>query len=226
QNPCYLRVESSRHGEGHEFNPTTLDRPAWCDACAHLVFYHAITCHNCDYICHEQCQELVTLDCKTKLTPDSQSSQEEPFVESCNELPETCQINQQETQDDHTRQEDNDEEDDKFYEDASNDKSEYDNVVVEVVEAEDEKHEEEQQEKDLPPLDREEAQQKELLAVDSNKMTEYMSTLRKKVNSLQSQLVTNDTLEAWVQHYNATAQGLQIAKIGISGVGMNSSKHY
>ncbi|KAK8724611.1 hypothetical protein OTU49_011171, partial [Cherax quadricarinatus] len=44
ENPCYVRVEGSRPGEGHTFRPTTLDCPSWCDACAHLVFYHASTC--------------------------------------------------------------------------------------------------------------------------------------------------------------------------------------
>ncbi|XP_042870221.1 uncharacterized protein LOC122252045 [Penaeus japonicus] len=47
ENPCYVRVESGRPGEGHVFHPTTLERPAWCDACAHLVFSHATTCENC-----------------------------------------------------------------------------------------------------------------------------------------------------------------------------------
>ncbi|KAK4296960.1 hypothetical protein Pmani_030588 [Petrolisthes manimaculis] len=50
QNPCYVRLEGGRPGEGHVFRPTTLERPAWCDACAHLVFYHATTCHSKDPI--------------------------------------------------------------------------------------------------------------------------------------------------------------------------------
>lgn len=69
-----------------------------------------------------------------------------------------------------------------------------------VQEEQEEKHEEEQQEKELKD---------ELVPF---KKSEEVSTLRKTVSSLQSHLVDNDTLEEWVERYNASAQGLQIAK--------------
>nr|XP_053653764.1 ras association domain-containing protein 1 homolog isoform X1 [Cherax quadricarinatus] len=65
-------------------------------------------------------------------------------------------------------------------------------------EEQEEKHEEEAQEKEM---------KEEIF-----KKCEEVSTLRKTVNRLQSHLVDNETLEAWVERYNATAQGLQISK--------------
>lgn len=192
QNPCYVRVESGRPGEGHVFRPTTLERPAWCDACAHLVFSHATTCENCSYTCHEQCQDLVTLDCKADLTPDSNTSHEELYVESAEEHEaeeedeeEACVKVEEvkvEVEEEEEGQEENEEEEEK------------------VQEEQEEKHEEEQQEKELKD---------ELVPF---KKSEEVSTLRKTVSSLQSHLVDNDTLEEWVERYNASAQGLQIAK--------------
>ena len=35
---------------------------------------------DCGYTCHEQCQELVILDCKVDLTPDSDTSEEQLFL--------------------------------------------------------------------------------------------------------------------------------------------------
>lgn len=181
-NPCYVRVEGSRPGEGHVFRSTTLERPAWCDACAHLVFYHATTCHNCSYTCHEQCQDLVTLDCKTDLTPDSHTSEEDLYEDTDQgTLVKHEHLSNQNLSITVTSQE---EEEETAEEDS--------------YEEQEEKHEEEQQEKEL--------------LEEPYKKHEEVSTLRKSVNRLQSHLVDNETLEAWVEKYNATTQGLQIAK--------------
>ncbi|XP_069998355.1 uncharacterized protein [Penaeus vannamei] len=147
---------------------------------------------DCSYTCHEQCQDLVTLDCKADLTPDSNTSHEELYVESAEEHEaeeedeeEACVRVEEvkvEVEEEEEGQEENEEEEEK------------------VQEEQEEKHEEEQQEKELKD---------ELVPF---KKSEEVSTLRKTVSSLQSHLVDNDTLEEWVERYNASAQGLQIAK--------------
>ncbi|XP_071528338.1 uncharacterized protein [Panulirus ornatus] len=132
----------------------------------------APTSPDCSYTCHEQCQDLVTLDCKADLTPDSHTSQEDLCIDSTVKL---------ELEDSGTHEEEVLEEEE-----------------VSSHEELEEKHEEETQEKE----------QKD----ESSRKYEEVSTLRKTVNRLQSHLVDNETLEAWVERYNATAQGLQISK--------------
>ncbi|KAG5835310.1 hypothetical protein ANANG_G00242520 [Anguilla anguilla] len=49
-------------GEGHLFSPRSVARD-WCDACNHQVSARALTCKNCSYTCHLECEQLVRLDC-------------------------------------------------------------------------------------------------------------------------------------------------------------------
>ncbi|XP_066980213.1 uncharacterized protein [Macrobrachium rosenbergii] len=137
---------------------------------------------DCSYTCHEQCQDLVTLDCKTDLTPDSHTSEEDLYEDTDQgTLVKHEHLSNQNLSITVTSQE---EEEETAEEDS--------------YEEQEEKHEEEQQEKEL--------------LEEPYKKHEEVSTLRKSVNRLQSHLVDNETLEAWVEKYNATTQGLQIAK--------------
>nr|XP_045600332.1 uncharacterized protein LOC123759390 isoform X1 [Procambarus clarkii] len=140
---------------------------------------------DCSYTCHEQCQDLVTLDCKAELTPDSQTNQDDICIENT------------EDPDLHVSDTQGEEEDEEEEEEVEVDED-MEEELEDCQEEQEEKHEEEQQEKEMKD---------ELF-----KKCEEVSTLRKTVNRLQSHLVDNETLEAWVERYNATAQGLQIAK--------------
>ncbi|XP_064094930.1 uncharacterized protein LOC135207230 [Macrobrachium nipponense] len=141
---------------------------------------------DCSYMCHEQCQDLVTLDCKTDLTPDSHTSEEDLYEDTDQgTLVKHEHLSNQNLSITVTSQEEEEEEEEETAEEDS-------------YEEQEEKHEEEQQEKEL--------------LEEPYKKHEEVSTLRKSVNRLQSHLVDNETLEAWVEKYNATTQGLQIAK--------------
>ncbi|XP_068219612.1 ras association domain-containing protein 1 homolog [Palaemon carinicauda] len=141
----------------------------------------------CSYTCHEQCQDLVTLDCKTDLTPDSQTSDDDLYEDTeQGTLVRHEHLSNQNLSITVTSQEEEEEEEEETPEE-------------DCQEEQEEKHEEEQQEK-------------EQFLEEPFRKFEEVSTLRKSVNRLQSHLVDNETLEAWVEKYNASTQGLQIAK--------------
>ncbi|KAK7077068.1 putative Ras effector 1 C-terminal SARAH (Sav/Rassf/Hpo) domain [Halocaridina rubra] len=138
----------------------------------------------CNYTCHEQCQDLVTLDCKVDLTPDSQTSEEDLYIDT-----DQCTLVR--------------------HDNLSN--QNLNALIPDIAKEEEEEQDEEDSYEEQEEKHEEEQQEKELLEKPSRE-NEEISTLRKSVNRLQSHLVDNETLEAWVEKYNATSQGLQIAK--------------
>ncbi|XP_056878409.1 ras association domain-containing protein 5 [Takifugu flavidus] len=57
-------------GEGHNFEPGGEN--TWCDVCCRYIFQQGLTCAGCKYTCHATCQERVSLDCQTLVSPVSQ----------------------------------------------------------------------------------------------------------------------------------------------------------
>ncbi|CAI4221356.1 unnamed protein product [Auanema sp. JU1783] len=58
----------AHRGEGHTFQCINLLHPTWCDKCGDFIWgilRQAVKCEKCNYTCHQRCQELVTLDCRS-----------------------------------------------------------------------------------------------------------------------------------------------------------------
>uniref|UniRef100_A0A1I7ZBE5 Ras association domain-containing protein 1 n=1 Tax=Steinernema glaseri TaxID=37863 RepID=A0A1I7ZBE5_9BILA len=63
-----LMTVSSQLGRGHEFSTLALIHPTWCDKCGDFIWgflQQAVRCQNCNYTCHNKCQKLITLDCRS-----------------------------------------------------------------------------------------------------------------------------------------------------------------
>ncbi|CAG5119928.1 unnamed protein product, partial [Candidula unifasciata] len=64
-------IEMSRlvhRGLGHNFLLCHLSNPTWCDYCGDFiwgVYKQCLRCHTCQYTCHQQCLQAVTLNCKS-----------------------------------------------------------------------------------------------------------------------------------------------------------------
>ncbi|KAK0398567.1 hypothetical protein QR680_002649 [Steinernema hermaphroditum] len=63
-----LMTVSTQLGKGHEFSTLALVHPTWCDKCGDFIWgflQQAVRCENCNYTCHNKCQKLITLDCRS-----------------------------------------------------------------------------------------------------------------------------------------------------------------
>ncbi|KAK2914886.1 ras association domain-containing protein 5 isoform X1 [Channa argus] len=58
------RVRTER-GEGHRFEAKPVAQD-WCDVCSRQINARALTCHNCSYTCHLECESQVQLDCNQR----------------------------------------------------------------------------------------------------------------------------------------------------------------
>lgn len=64
-----VELDPAERGIGHDFRPSYLKNPTWCDCCGDFIWglYNAtdcLRCTSCQYTCHQRCQHLVTIDCK------------------------------------------------------------------------------------------------------------------------------------------------------------------
>nr|XP_060628856.1 ras association domain-containing protein 5 isoform X1 [Anolis sagrei ordinatus] len=50
-------------GEGHRFQGFALVWRGWCDLCGREVHQRGLRCANCKYTCHQECRNLIQLDC-------------------------------------------------------------------------------------------------------------------------------------------------------------------
>lgn len=66
----FVEIENiERQGAGHEFQPTNLDHPAWCDRCGDLIWCvgplgQLVQCTQCKFTCHANCLQFITVDCQ------------------------------------------------------------------------------------------------------------------------------------------------------------------
>ncbi|XP_061488095.1 ras association domain-containing protein 5 isoform X2 [Rhineura floridana] len=61
EQPRDPRVREEK-GEGHRFEAFALWK-GWCDLCGEAVQQRALRCANCKYTCHQECRNLIQLDC-------------------------------------------------------------------------------------------------------------------------------------------------------------------
>ncbi|XP_065845623.1 ras association domain-containing protein 1-like [Oscarella lobularis] len=56
---------------GHEFEPTSISSPHWCDQCGDFIwgiFSQPYRCKRCFITCHRKCRVKIVLDCRGPLT--------------------------------------------------------------------------------------------------------------------------------------------------------------